>query len=97
MANILDYSSKSLDKSNFNKLPHEIVKKIKNKLEKFIKCDECLNSKKYSPNLLKKCSYCKRTNLCSEHYKIGQKWAKVYDNSFTQQSMCDMCCWWEVS
>lgn len=74
-------------------LPKDITKNIDNYLPKFIKCEDCNNSKKYLSNKMTLCSYCKNCYLCKKCSCKANYFSKYYrhDNKF----MCDNCCWWE--
>ena len=50
---------------------------------------------KYRNDLMKKCSICKKINLCLKHQERAHLNAKKY--RFNTEFMCDECCWDEIT
>jgi hypothetical protein len=46
-------------------------------------------------NTLRPCNFC-NTKLCDFHYDRGTYYLKYY-KGVNGGSMCDQCCWWEVT
>ena len=62
-------------------------------------CPDCSLHKNpnYAIKNKNKCMVCSK-ELCQKHYETAIYWAKHY-RPFEKEgfSMCDQCCWWEIS
>ena len=64
-------------------------------IENVCQCSTCTDNLLILISNLNQCSYYNR-KICKLHYELGKKNNKKYrmDNG---KSMCNMCCWFEVS
>ena len=66
-----------------------------NIIQKEKKIFECKDCYKNFNDFVFKCNSCKK-DICENCYKTGLIYGQKY-RSKSNFSMCDQCCWWEIS